>query len=146
LGLLLLSALKCLPVSSQFSPGVPPGIGRLVDGIQAGQNRVWSLAPDPVVMVIQDCLEPETLGWSLAMLGLVVLIGDLAIRTASEDAAPFDVVAESPGRALRFLWLAMGLTVVCLVAIPVFIVASQVLVYIQLRADDWATGGWHSVF
>jgi hypothetical protein len=145
-GLLCLSALKYLPASSQFVDGVPPVIGRVIDGVQQGHNWLWSLAPEPVTMMAQQCLEPEVVVWSLFMLGLVLLIGELAIRPASWNDVPFDVLAGSPARALQFLWLSMALTTVCLVAVPVFLVASQALAYIQLRAEDWMTGGWHSVF
>jgi hypothetical protein len=114
--------------------------------VQKGQNWLWSLLPEKVTIMAQQCLEPEVLVWSLFMLGLVLLIGELAIRPASWNDVPFDVLAGSPARALRFLWLALALTTVCLVAIPVFLVASQALLYIQLRAEELARGGWHSVF
>ena len=62
------------------------------------------------------------------------------------ERSPLRCPGRIPARALRFLWLTMALTIVCLVAIPVFLVASQALVYIQLRAEDLIVGGWHSVF
>ena len=146
LSLLCLSALKSLPHSFQFVSGVPPGVVLLLDGVQRGHNWLWSLLPDPVTTVVQHCLDPELLGWCLPMLGLVLLIGELVIRPASWIGVPFDALAESAASAFQFLWLTMALTIVCLAAMPILIVASQTLVYIQLRAEDWLTGGWHSVF
>jgi hypothetical protein len=59
---------------------------------------------------------------------------------------PFDLVAGSPGRLVRFIWLTAALTVVCLAAVPTLIVSGQVIVHIRCLISNWSTCGWPSPF
>ena len=83
-------------------------------------------------------LEPERLAWILATTAVGLLVVELAVSRADRDQpAPFDAVAESPGRLARFLWLTLALTVVCLVAVPTLIVLGQVIVHIRFGIGNW---------
>jgi hypothetical protein len=146
LGLLLLSALKYLPLASNIQGRIPAVLSRLLAWTDGVHGWLWSRLPDPVVIVLQGWLAPEPLLWSLTMLGLTMLIAELALTSSSQQPSPFNAVAESRVQAARFLWLSTGLTVVCLVGLTILLVGGQTLIHLQLRAEDLATKGWHSVF
>jgi hypothetical protein len=144
---ILVSALECAPSSTQLDPAVPAIIGRICDLAREVPAWIWSLVPDSGGFSLASLLEPERLAWILAMSAVAFLLLELAVsRTPMERPAPFDVVAASRDRLARFLWLAVALTAVCLVALPTLIVLSQVMVHIRFMIDHWMTFGWPSPF
>jgi hypothetical protein len=97
--------------------------------------------PDPIVEALTPWLNVEPLAWTLALACLAVLMLELALEPAGA-AVPFDSITESPRLALRAAWLALALTVVCLVALPTFLISGQVLLHIRVNAEDLAGSGW----
>ncbi len=95
---------------------------------------------------VQQWLAPDRLVWTLTILGLTMLIIEVALTSNSQQTLPFHAVAESPSQSIRFLWLTVALTVVCLAAVPIFFVSGQTLVHIQLRGADFAEFGWPRPF
>ena len=95
---------------------------------------------------VQQWLAPDRLVWTLTILGLTMLLIEISLISNSEQTLPFLVVAESPTQAVRFLWLTAGFTIVCLAAVPIFMVSSQTLVHLQLRGADFTTFGWPRLF
>jgi hypothetical protein len=80
------------------------------------------------------------------MVGLAFFLSELALRPPALRTPPFDLVAGSPGRLVRFAWLTLGLTVVCLAALPTLIVLGQVILHIRLGISTWTVSGWPSPF
>jgi hypothetical protein len=142
LSLILFSVLKYVPSSTQFDPGFPPLVGRLVDGVGSINARLWGWFPDSMVGEVQQWLAPDRLVWILTILGLTMFVFEIGLVPKSPSPPPFDVATDSRAQAVRFLWL----TVVCLAAVPILIVSGQTLVHIQLRGADWPVFGWPRVF
>jgi hypothetical protein len=147
LALVLVSALQCLPASTQLDPAVPSIIGRVCDLLREVPAWIWSLIPDSGQISFAAWLDPERLAWTLATAAVGLFILELSVsRTGGEQPAPFDAIAETPGGLGRFIWLTAALTAVCLVALPTLAVLGQVIVHIRWRIDDWAVNGWPSPF
>ncbi len=146
LSLILFSVLKCVPSSTQFEPGVPPLIGRLVDGVGSINARLWGWLPDSIMGEAQQWIAPDRLVWILTILGLTMFVFEIGLMPKSPTPAPFHVATESRAQTVRFLWLTVALTVVCLAAVPIFIVSGQTLVHIQVRGADWPVFGWPRLF
>jgi hypothetical protein len=147
MAVIVVSALECLPPSAQLDPAVPWIVGRACDLGREVPAWVRSLIPDSGRMNLDPWIEPERLAWTLAIAVVAWLLLELATdRTREDRPAPFDAMAESPGRLARFLWLTTALTAVCLVALPTLIVLSQVMVHIRCMIDDWMANGWPSPF
>jgi hypothetical protein len=142
LGLVVVSALTCLPTSAQFEPGVPSQIRRVIDRIQHVQGWLWSLVPEWIVLDLQPWLAPERLVWILTIFALLSLVCELALRLTSwSDDALFDRAFESPLQAVQIAWLASALTVLCLVALPTLMIGGLVILHIRLNAADWTMNG-----
>jgi hypothetical protein len=147
LTIVLVSALRYLPSSTQLDPTVPALVGRICD--LAREVPVWleSMVPDSGELDFAAWLDPERLAWMLAVTAVALLVLELAISGPAQDRpAPFDAVAESRGRLARFLWLTAALTAVCLVALPTLTVLGQAIVHIRFRIDNWMADGWPSPF
>jgi hypothetical protein len=146
LGLVVLSALTCLPTSAQFEPGVLSPISRVVDSVQHVQGWLWSLVPEWIVLDLKPWLAPEPLVWILTILGLLSLVCELALRpTSGSDDALFDCAFESRRQALHIAWLALALTVLCVVALPTLMIGGLVILHIRLNVADWVMNGWPAV-
>jgi hypothetical protein len=142
LGLVVLSALACLPTSSQFEPGVPSQISRVVDSVQDVQGWLWSLVPEWIVLDLKPWLAPEPLIWILTILALLSLVCELALRpTSGNDDALFDRAFDSPRQAVQIAWLALAFTVLCLVALQTLMIGGLVILQIRLHAADWMMNG-----
>ena len=128
---------KNLPSSTQLEPGLPPLVGRVLDGLGGINVRLWGWVPDPIKEDVQQWFAPDQLIWILTLLGLTMLVIEVVLMSNTQQTSPFDAVAESPAQAVRFLWLTVGLTVVCLAAVPIFIVGGQTLLHLQLRGADF---------
>ncbi len=140
------SALKCLPSSRALDPETPAIFVRLLDGVEAAGLWFWGLFPDPLGDDILAWLSLERLLWILPMAGLAFFLIELALRPPAFRTPLFDQVASSPGRLVRFAWLTLGLTVVCLAALPTLIVLGQVILHIRLGISTWTVHGWPSPF
>ncbi len=146
LSIVLFAALKYLPSSTQLEPGLPPLVGRVLDGLGGINVRLWGWVPDPIKEDVQQWFAPDHLIWILTLLGLTMLVIEVVLTSNTQQTSPFDAVAESPAQAVRFLWLTVGLTVVCLAAVPIFIVGGQTLLHLQLRGADFSQFGWPRLF
>ena len=102
------SALKCLPSSLAIDPEMPPIFARLLEGVEAAGLWFWGLFPDSLGDGILAWLSPERLLWILPMAGLALFLIELALRPPAFRTPPFDQVAGSPGRLVRFIWLSRG--------------------------------------
>jgi hypothetical protein len=141
LGFIAFVVLGHLPSSIAMGSGAPR---TFVVSMETLSNAHWWLKahmPDPIVEALTPWLNVEPLAWTLALACLAVLMLELALEPAGA-AAPFDSIAESPRLALRAAWLALALTVVCLVALPTFLISGQVLLHIRVNAEDLAGSGW----
>jgi len=139
---LLLSALKHLPASSQLPSGISPSVGRVIDIVGHAQAWLWGLLPYPVVIVLTACLEPDLLQWLIAIVFSTILVVELAIHPTALDDAPFDAIWGSTRSTIEITWLTVALTVICLVAIPILFVAGQALLHVRLGVADWMISGW----
>ena len=143
----LLSAMQTLPSSTQLDPDLPAIVGRVCDLIRDLLAWFWSLFPDSVETDLSYWLKPGPLAWTLSMTILASFILELSgSRMAGCQPAPFDAVAGSPARLVRFFWLVAALTTVCLVAMPTLLVLGQALAHIRYRIADWSTLDWPSPF
>jgi hypothetical protein len=57
-------------------------------------------------------------------------------------AAPFDKIVARRSSASQLLWLALGLTTVCLAALPALVIAGQVIYHLRLNAENFSVHGW----
>ena len=145
LGIILASAMTGLP-SAEIDPDLRWIFGLRPAGIGEALSRFWDLLPDPLVIFLQDWLAPTHLVWILSAAGLAIFLTELAFRPPGSRTAPFDLVADEPGRLVRFLWLAAALTVLCVAAVPTLIVVGQVILHIRLCISNWTVDGWPSPF
>jgi hypothetical protein len=137
LGLVLLSALNCLPQASQLDSSTPFLFTYACDLVSRLNAWLWSWVPDAVVIVISPSLAPEQLIWTLVVAGVGTLLLELAVRTGSPEKAPFDQLIVSPQTLVRFAWLVVALTCVCLAALPTLFIAGQAIWHIRLGAVQW---------
>jgi hypothetical protein len=145
--IVLLSALQCLPASSQLDPWLPAVVGRICDIAREIPTWLGGLMPDYGDTNLFAWFGPERLAWAMAMGAVGLLVLELAAAGApGRGNAPFDTVCDSPGRAARFTWLTTALTAVCVVAMPTLLVIGQVIVHIRLHIDNWMRDGWPSPF
>jgi hypothetical protein len=142
LALVSLALLTCLPSTAQFDPRIPSPVTLAIDVVGRANAWLWGRFPDSVVMVISPWLAPERLAWTLMLLGVAILLVELALRPQSAEHGPFDRVVGEPQSILRFGWLVVGLTCVCLVALPTLLIAGQALWHIRLCGWDWVNSGW----
>ncbi len=146
MGILVSSALTCLPSSLAIDPEIPPIFTRLLDGVHAPGLWFLGLFPDAIADGILAWLAPRRLLWILPMVGLALLLCEVALRPPALRTPPFDQVAGAPGRLVRFIWLTLALTVVCLSAVPTLIVVGQVILHIRSLIGTWTERGWPSPF
>jgi hypothetical protein len=147
LAIVSLTALNHLPAAAQIEPGLPPIVVRAYDLIGRVKAGLWSWLPDAFVIQALEWLQPDRLAWAFAMAIVTLLVVELTLhRAAREQPAPFDAVAESPGRLSRFLWLTTALTTLCVAALPTLAVLGQVIIHIRLMHDQWDRDGWPSPF
>jgi hypothetical protein len=146
MGIVVSSALKCLPSSMAIDPALPPMFAELLDGIDQAGVWFWGMFPAPLADGVQAWLDPGRLFWILTMVGLALFRSELALRPPALRIPPFDLVGCSPGRLVRFAWLTLGLTVVCLAALPTLIVLGQVILHLRLGISTWTASGWPSPF
>ncbi len=144
--ILVSSALRCLPSSQAIDTQLPPIFARLLEGVEAAGVWFLGLFPYSLGDGILAWLSPERLLWILPMAGLALFLIELALRPPAFRTPPFDQVAGSPGRLVRFIWLTVALTVVCLAAVPTLIVLGQVILHIRLGISTWTVRGWPSPF
>ena len=83
------------------------------------------------------CLEPDHLRWLIALVFVSPLVVELVVRRAPEQEAPFDAAFRTTRSLMQLAWLTTALVVVCLVALPTLIVASQAMLHIQVNLMDW---------
>jgi len=141
LAVVLLAVLKCLPSTSQFEPRVPSLVKLLYDALEQANGWLWGRFPDPIVVVISPWFQPEQLLWTLMVVGVAVLLLELAIRPASAHHAPFDRIVAAPQSVFQFGWLVVALTCVCPVALPTLIIGGQALWHVRLSLADWRSLG-----
>jgi branched-subunit amino acid transport protein AzlD len=146
MGIVVSSALKCLPSSMAIDPALPPMFAELLDGIDQAGVWFWGIFPAPLADGVQAWLDPGRLFWILTMVGLALFLSELALRPPALRIPPFDLVGCSPGRLVRFAWLTLSLTVVCLAALPTLIVLGQVILHLRLGIITWTASGWPSPF
>jgi hypothetical protein len=83
----------------------------------------------------------ELLARELALLWLVVLVLRANAPGRIRITAPLDAVVTSWSRFAWFFWGAVGLTVVCLAAMPAFFLGGLALMRIRLHSLEWL--GWN---
>ncbi len=143
LALLLFSVLSCLPSSGLLEPHVPAIITGYLDAIERGVSWLfWERLPDRLMSAVKSWLEPEHLIWALMVIGLALLLLELAVRPPRVGTAPFDGALASRDRALRISWLAAALVCLSVVALPSLFIAGQVIYHLQVNAADFARYGW----
>src|SRR5262249_48695468 len=139
LTIVLVSALRYMPSSTQLDPTVPAIVGRICDLAREVPAWLDGLIPDSIGIGLGAWLDPKRLTWMLATTAMAIVVLELAISGPAQDRpAPFDTVAESRVRLARFLWLTAALTAVCLVALPTLTVLGQAIVHIRIRMDNWS--------
>jgi hypothetical protein len=147
LAIVLLTALNHLPAAAQMEPGLPPIVARAYDLIGRLNVWLWSWLPDAFAIEAANWLQPDRQTWAFAMAIVTLLVLELSLhRGARERPAPFDAVAESPGRLSRFLWLTAALTTLCIAALPTLTVLGQVIIHMHFMHDHWSRYGWPSPF
>jgi len=132
-------------VNATGSPTLDPDTPRVIRWVFAVSDsitRMWGLLPDAFVAGLFLVFTVSNVLWIMLGLGMVLLLFELAIGRAASDVAPFDRLAIEPALVRRFLWLVIGLVVVCLAALPTFFVAGQSLLNLRFFAADWWEFGW----
>jgi hypothetical protein len=142
LGLILFAVLNVLPDSALLQPYVPHFVEATVALIKGAVARFWDQFPDSFTASAIKMLAIDNLLWTTLGLATVCFVIEILIRGNSPITSPFDRLAESPERARVFVWLVAGFVVVCLAAIPTLIVASQVIVLLQLVGGQMMSNGW----
>ncbi len=142
LGLILLYALCSFPGASMLDPTVPPFVSKSIAFCHGLLVHLSSHVPDNVTVAVNLWFAGEVFPWTLMTVAVVAFVLELAIRPASVIYAPFDRLAESPGRARPFVWLVLGLTVVCLSALPILIVAGQVILHLRMTGAEVLAHRW----
>ena len=137
---------KLIPICAILHPALPPMFAELLDGIDLAGVWFWGMFPAQLAAGVQAWLDPGRLFWILSMVGLALFLSELALRPPALRIAPFDLVGRSPGRLVRFTWLTLGLTVVCLAALPTLIVLGQVILHVRLGISTWPASGWPLLF
>jgi hypothetical protein len=98
--------------------------------------------PDSGETNLSAWLRPDRLAWTLSTTILALFLIELSSSLmVGGQPAPFDAMAGSPARLVRFHWLVAALTTVCFVAMPTLLVLGQALAHIRYRIADWSTGG-----
>ena len=103
---------------------------------------MWDVFPDALVTDLFSVFTVTNVLWITLGLGMGLLLIELAIRPSTAGVAPFDKLATQPAIAWRFLWLVIGLVVVCLAAVPTLFVAGQALLHVRIFAGDLSANGW----
>ena len=143
MGIVAASALKCLPSSMAIEPEMQPIFARLLDEVEVAGLWFWGLFPYAVGDGALNLARTGTAALDPADGGPGLFRGRAGTPSVQP---PFDLVASSPGRLVRFAWLTLGLTVVCLAALPTLIVLGQVILHIRLCISTWMVSGWPSPF
>jgi hypothetical protein len=125
-----------------LNPAIPPFVGRVLNVLGRGQAWVWGLLRNPLVAVLNYCLETNTLKWIIGVIFVLGLVVELTISRTKARVAPFDAAFASRRSAIEVAWLTVALTVVCLVALPVLLVSGQVVLHIHINLEDWFSNGW----
>ncbi len=140
--IILFAALNILPDSAVVEPYAPPFITVAVAVIKETLSRFWDRFPDTFTSTALGLLAIENLLWTALMLAICCFVAELLVRDNLELNSPFDRLAESPGSGIRFLWLVLGLTVLCIAAVPTLIVVGQVILHLRMHGGDLMTRGW----
>ena len=77
IAIILLSAWRCLPASTQLDPAVPAVVGRLCDSVAAFNIWLESLLPEGVVLVATAWRELEPLACTLSMIVVASFVLEL---------------------------------------------------------------------
>ncbi len=141
LGIAILWFLINASSSAPPDPGMPRVVG-LVYVISQWIARMWDVFSAAFVTDLFSVFTVNNVLWITLGLGMVMLLFELAIRPAAAGGAPFDKLATQPAIAWRFLWLVIGLVVVCVAALPTLFVAGQALLHARLFAGDLWANGW----
>jgi hypothetical protein len=141
LALAVLTALAAVPPAASLAPLVPWPIRIFLGLMQEGREWLQGRLPDQVAVVVNQALQAESLLWGGITLGLIVLVGEAAFRPSPDGVAPFDSAFNSPEIAIRFIWLTMGLTAVCLFALLIFGIGGPAILHVRLNAGDWLVSG-----
>ena len=75
------------------------------------------------------------------MVFVSILVIELVVRRTVAELAPFDAAFGTRRSVIELVWLTVALTAVCLVALPILIVASQAGLHIRVNLADWMTHG-----
>jgi hypothetical protein len=137
-----LTAMRALPSSTTMNSLVPASVGRAFDAVVRGQTWAWGLLPYPVLLVSNYCLQAEQLRWIVAAMFVAIVAVELTLTKAPTQSAPFDRAFASARSSIEIAWLTVGLTLVCLVALPPAVVLGQFFVNLQLNLEDWVKMGW----
>jgi hypothetical protein len=141
LALLSLWLLKLVPNSGQVAGRVPPSVAPVFDAIENLNLWLWGRL-DWLVVMIKPWFEPESIFWTLTLVALGWLLFGLAIRPPAAGRAPFDGTRTQPGSASRLAWLVVGLSTVCLAALPTLVVAGLFIYHLRMNAADLRYFGW----
>ncbi len=139
LGLILLYALCSFPTVGALDPTLPPVASKF---IAFCQGLLVHFLSDSVMIAVNLWFAGDHFPWTVMATVIAGFVLELAIRPRSAISAPFDRLAESPGRFGAFVWLVLGLTVVCLSALPILIVAGQVILHLRINGAEVLAGLW----
>jgi hypothetical protein len=138
----LFAALQVLPDSSRLPAYLPPVVLTSADAIKGLIGRFWDQFADEVTASVLKIFAIENLLWISLLLTVVCFSIELLVRDHVQFTSSFDQLVESPERARRFIWLVTGFVVTCLTALPILVVAGQVLVLVELVGPDMVNSGW----
>ncbi len=132
-------------VNATGSPTLDPDTPRAIRWVYAVSDsitRMWGLLPDAFVAGLFSVFTVSNVLWIMLGLGVVLLLVELAIARSGSEVSPFDRLAIEPALVPRFLWLVIGLVVVCLAGLPILFVAGQSLLNLRFFGGDWWNGRW----
>jgi hypothetical protein len=142
LGIVLFAVLNAMPDASRLVPYAPRFFTSTVAFIHGGLSTLWDRFPDSFTATMLRTFSIENILWISLILAVLCFVIELLIRDKSTLSSPFDRIAESPERVRRFIWLVSGFVVVCLAALPILIVAGQVVVLLRLVGVEMFGEHW----
>ncbi len=110
--------------------------------IKSGLSGFWDGFPDGFTASVRETFRVEHLLWNSLVLATFCFAIELLLRDNSPLSSPFDRVLDSPEASRRFIWLVLGFVVVFLAALPILIVAGQVIVLFRLVGGEMFGPNW----
>jgi len=113
-----------------FTPGTVGVLGLAQE--RAGEIQTW-MTRSPLLASVMNNLNATAAVWGMVLAWLVWMVASINLRKPGVESAPFDSIGATWSRLAWFFWCALGLTVLCLAALPAFALGGIALENIRYR-------------